>query len=414
VVVNGELLIAVDRLVAGRRRRATTSPGGPLPVARARSATVPFAGRRIEEPVPAPLGRRQRSDGGSDRTAAAIGWPEGATGRPGSLPAVRATPSDETLATIGDVPPQGGDPDVTYPGAHRPDRRRWVDDAGLRLAVSEWGDPSAPPVLFAHGGFDFAGTYDVLAPLVAAGGWRVVSWDQRGHGDSDRAHLYSFEADLRDTLAVIDSLTTGALPVVGHSKGGTLLLQLADAAPHRVSHLVNLDGLPSSRGWPDVAEHLRTRMMAGELAGWLDHRRKAAEAVRKPGTLDELAERRGRMNPRLSRQWLRYLVTIGARHDADGWRWKIDPVMRMGGFGPWRPEWSMWRLPALAMPVLCVLGLEIEGMGWGTRPEDVRPYLPAGARFVLLDDTGHFVHIEKPRVVADLILELLSQPGSSR
>lgn len=273
--------------------------------------------------------------------------------------------------------------------------------------VYEWGDPDDPPVLFAHGGFDFAGTYDVFAPMVADAGWRVVSWDQRGHGDSDHAHLYSWESDQRDALAVIDSIGPDALPALGHSKGGALLLQLADAAPHRFSHLINLDGLPSARSWPDVPEHTRTRMLAGELASWLEHRRTAGGAVRRPGTLDELAERRGRMNPRLSKEWLRYLVSVGARHDDDGWRWKLDPVMRMGGFGPWRPEWSMWRLPALAMPVLCVLGLEVEAMGWGTLPADVRPYLPAGARFVLLDDTGHFVHIEKPQVVADLVIELI-------
>ena len=297
---------------------------------------------------------------------------------------------------------------TSYPGARRPDRRRIVDSGGIRLCVWEWGDEDAPPILFAHGGFDFAGTYDTLAPLVADQGWRVVSWDQRGHGDSQHAHLYSWDADLRDAAAVLDSASDGAIPILGHSKGGALMLQLADALPHRVSHVINLDGLPSARSWPDVPDHHRTRLLNGELAGWLDHRRKAADKIRRPGTIEELAERRGRMNPRMDPAWLRYLVPIGAHEQADGWRWKIDASMRMGGFGPWRPEWSMSRLPSLGMPVLCVLGLDIEVMGWGTLPEDVIPNLPAGARFVPLDGVGHFVHIEKPGVVADLTLELIS------
>ena len=58
-----------------------------------------------------------------------------------------------------------GDP-VTYPGAHRPDRRRVVDAAGLKISVAEWGDPDAPPLLAAHGGFDFAETFDVFAPML--------------------------------------------------------------------------------------------------------------------------------------------------------------------------------------------------------------------------------------------------------
>jgi pimeloyl-ACP methyl ester carboxylesterase len=148
-------------------------------------------------------------------------------------------------------------------------------------------------------------------------------------------------------------------------------------------------------------------MLASELAGWLDHRRRAADAVRKPGTLDDLARRRARMNPRLPHEWLRYLVTIGARRDEDGWRWKIDPALRFGGFGPWRPEWGLYRMPGIAMPFLGVLGLVVEEMGWGTSPEDVEPFLPPGARFVTLDDTGHFVHIERPELVAALTLEFL-------
>jgi RHS repeat-associated protein len=51
---------------------------------------------------------------------------------------------------------------------------------------------------------------------------------------------------------------------------------------------VNIDGLPSARSWPDVPDHHRTKMLHGELSSWLDHRRVAAEKVRRPGTIEEL------------------------------------------------------------------------------------------------------------------------------
>jgi pimeloyl-ACP methyl ester carboxylesterase len=294
---------------------------------------------------------------------------------------------------------------VTFPGARRPDRQRSVDSHGLRIAVHEWGDEGAPPILLAHGGMDFAGTFDVFAPMLADARLRVVSWDHRGHGDSEHAPLYSWEADLRDAVAVFDSVSPSPLPVVGHSKGGSLMLQLADALPHRFSHLVNIDGLPSRRSFPDVSDHQRTKLLAQELTTWLDHRRTLVDAKRKPGTIDELAARRARMNPRLDPAWLRYLVTVGAREDADGWRWKIDPTIRFGGFGPWRPEWSMMRLPDIGVPVLAMLGTEPDPMGWGTPENDVLTHLPADGRLVTIDGAGHFLHIEKPRQVADLVLE---------
>ena len=67
----------------------------------------------------------------------------------------------------------------------------------------------------------------------------------------------------------------------------------------------------------------------------------------------------------------------------------------------------MARLPSIRVPFMGVLGMELEMMGWGTLPGDVEPWLPPGARFETLDGVGHFVHIEQPRAVADLVLEFL-------
>ena len=301
--------------------------------------------------------------------------------------------------------------DVVYSGAVAPTRTYRVASGAVGLAVYEWGPADGQPLFVVHGGFDFARTYDLFAPLLAQHGWRVIGWDQRGHGNSDHAELYGWDADIRDAMAVMESVTDLPAPVVAHSKGGAFMCHLADAQSFRFSHLVNIDGIPFRRAIPDVSDHDRTRLMATEVEGWLDHRRKVANAVRKPGSLDDLARRRGRMNPRLSHEWLRYLVSVGARCDADGWRWKIDPSMRFGGFGPWRPEWAVTRLPGLSMPFLGFLAGVSEEMGWGTKADDVRPYLPYGAQLHVLDGVGHFCHIEQPQLIADLVIDLI---GASR
>ena len=298
------------------------------------------------------------------------------------------------------------------PGAVAPDREYRIDAGGIGLAIHEWGDADAPPVLLAHGGFDFARTFDTFAPLLAAAGWRVVSWDHRGHGDSDHAHLYSWDADLRDAAAVFEHVADRTpVPAIGHSKGGALLVQLADAQPFRFSSLVNIDGIPSKRPIPDVAEHERTKMLTGEVTGWLEHRRRTAGAQRRPGTIDELARRRGRMNPRHSIEWLRYLVTVGAAETEDGWRWKLDASMRFGGFGPWRPEWALMRMAGLGVPFYGMLVEIEEEMGWGTSPDDVRPFIPDHGRLEILEGVGHFAHIEQPHAVAARVLDFLGAPS---
>jgi pimeloyl-ACP methyl ester carboxylesterase len=52
-------------------------------------------------------------------------------------------------------------------------------------------------------------------------------------------------------------------------------------------------------------------------------------------------------------------------------------------------------------------------MGWGTPPEKVLPYMPLDGRCEILHDVGHFVHIERPAYVADLVLDFVGSPESA-
>ena len=297
---------------------------------------------------------------------------------------------------------------IQFPGTEAPVRDHDVVVSGVRIAVHEWGKETDEPLFLVHGGSDFGRTFDEFAPRLARRGWRVITWDQRGHGDSEHAALYGWDSDIRDAIGVMGHITSKPAIVLGHSKGAAQMVQLADAQPFRFSHLINLDGLPFKRPMADVAEHERTRMVATDLSSWLDHRRTTATGQRRAGTIEELASRRGRMNPHLSIEWLRYLVTVGAREDSDGWRWKLDPAIRFGGFGPWRPEWTVTRLPGLGMPFLGVLASNDEPMGWGTQYDQIAHLLPRGGRLVVLPDTGHFLHIERPAVIEDLVVDFLA------
>lgn len=292
-------------------------------------------------------------------------------------------------------------------GACAPQRQRTVDSGGISLAVYEWGDIAAPPLILVHGAFDFARTFDVFAPLLADAGYRVVSFDHRGHGNSEHADLYSLVADERDMMAVVNSTTCAPCVAVGHSIGGAMLVHSIQALPHRFTHFVAIDGLPFRSPHPDSAMHERKPMTADIITDWLDHRRSTATLVRKPGALEDLARRRAHMNLRLSHEWLCYLVIQGARRDDDGWRWKIDPVLRPGGFGPSHSRWMTNRLPGFPIPMLAIFGTVRERMGWDAKPDDLAPYFPRSTRVAVMHDTGHFIHIERPTETAALILDFL-------
>jgi pimeloyl-ACP methyl ester carboxylesterase len=287
-------------------------------------------------------------------------------------------------------------------GARPPDRVREVVVAGLRLAVYEWGEGDSPPVVLAHGGGDFARSFDVFAPLLVEGGYRVVSWDQRGHGDSGAATFYSWEADAFDACAVIDDLDAGRVPAIGHSKGGMVLTMVADARPDLISHLVSLDGFPTHHLDPVPA--LEARMT--ERRGWLDHRRRGVRQ-RSGAPAEQLAERRRRHSRRVSTEWMRYLVEVGTETCQDGRRWKGDTALRQALSNPYDLTVPLHGMPGLAIPVLAVLGLHLEVPAMGTTVDFARRFLPPHAELVALHDSGHLVHVEHPERTAATVLDFL-------
>ena len=100
-----------------------------------------------------------------------------------------------------------------------------LDPNGVGIAVHEWGDEDAPPLLLVHGGFDFARTYDVFAPKLAAAGWRVVAWDaSRPRRQRPRRAVLVGRRHARRAGGVRSVSPGRPVPVIGHSKGGALMI----------------------------------------------------------------------------------------------------------------------------------------------------------------------------------------------
>lgn len=134
---------------------------------------------------------------------------------------------------------------------------------GIHLVADVWGDDNAWPVLFMHGGGQTRHAWGATARVLAGQGWRAVSLDLRGHGDSEWALNgdYSFTAFTVDCIAVVDQL--GRPPVlVGASLGGITAI-LAEGNSDRVvsSGLVIAD--ITHRPNPQGIERILTFMKSG-------------------------------------------------------------------------------------------------------------------------------------------------------
>jgi alpha-beta hydrolase superfamily lysophospholipase len=100
---------------------------------------------------------------------------------------------------------------------------------GLTLRLHLWDVAAAPrgQVVIVHGLGEHGGRYAAVARGLNAHGWRVVAYDQRGHGASDGprggiAEPHSLMADLARVLDVARSACAGPLVLLGHSLGGLI------------------------------------------------------------------------------------------------------------------------------------------------------------------------------------------------
>ncbi len=107
----------------------------------------------------------------------------------------------------------------------------YVHANGIRHHYLEWGDPDAPPLLLLHATGLCAWPWKPIARRLAES-YRVLAFDQRGHGDTDASDKgYRFEFAGEDLAAIVDALALTRPRVVGHSSGGLAAIIAANHVP---------------------------------------------------------------------------------------------------------------------------------------------------------------------------------------
>lgn len=138
---------------------------------------------------------------------------------------------------------------------------------GVELAVRRWPGDRAPGFVLVHGLASNLETWGGVARELAAGGYPVVAYDQRGHGRSDRPSTGYDLATFVDDLDAVLAWSGLAAPVLaGQSWGGNLVL--AHAARRRAAAAVvcvdggTIDLAAQFPTWDACAEALRPPTLA--------------------------------------------------------------------------------------------------------------------------------------------------------
>jgi pimeloyl-ACP methyl ester carboxylesterase len=276
----------------------------------------------------------------------------------------------------------------------------FLDIEGGRIAYEVTG--SGPLVVLSHGIGDRRQVYRFLAPRLAQAGFRVVSADLRGHGESSMGwkSVTGTEAITRtdiagDLLALIRSLG-GPAVIVGHSISGGAATIAAAEQPDLVSGIVEINPFTKTQ-----------KLSLGALVRIRRYRRGMSRLV-------------GTQLLRSLWIWMRYLDVAYPTKPADYADYmaalaaKLREPGRMAEFmktGKSTPADAEAQLPNIRCPALVIMGmLDPDFADPRAEGDAIVAAMPPGLGDVAtVDGAGHYPHAQSPDEVAALVIPFLKQ-----
>lgn len=268
----------------------------------------------------------------------------------------------------------------------------WDGARGVRLAGDTWGDPRDPLVVLQHGGGQTRHAWKHTGQQLGASGYYAVSFDSRGHGDSDWAPDgdYTEDAMVEDLLCVVAAVGGSKPALIGASLGGITSMIAAGESHLDVSALIVVDVAPriESRG----VERIH-RFMTGRPEGF--------------ASLDEVADAISAYQPHRPRPSSLDGLAKNLRIGADGrYRWHWDPRFRPDLRDPVEREPRLSEcVRALTAPTLLVRGAKSDVLS----AKSVEHFLTLCPHAQTIDVAGaaHMVAGDRNDLFGDALREFL-------
>lgn len=251
---------------------------------------------------------------------------------------------------------------------------------GIDIAYEIRGDGA--PIVMIHGAQGDQTMFSAMAASFSDR-FRVLTFDQRGSGLSDKPDMeYTIAMLADDTAALMDHVGFPAAHVIGVSMGGTVAQELVLRHPRKVLSVVlgcTTPGGPNSvrLGGGALAEAYSTRPMTAE-----DRGRALAEAAFTKGYLDKHPEVvKGMIEARRNRP----IDTAALGH-------RMNAIRSFDAYD---------RLPQIKCPTLVITG-ENDALVPSENSRILAERIP-GAKLVMLEPAGHCFWLEQPEQSSEAI-----------
>ena len=246
------------------------------------------------------------------------------------------------------------------------------------------------PLLLCHGG---PGLWDMFGSLadVLSGHLRVIRWDQRGSGRSERRGPYSVARSAADLDAVRANFGLAKTALLGHSWGATLALRYALDHPDRVSALVYVSGVGLGWAWREPFQR--------EMAARLGPHQSRIDELRASGEDREVAIVQWSAEFSEGREHAEQMATPWFAINHDCYREIWAELERT-----WHEDELVAECRGLDIPVLIIDGTRDPRPRWAV--DSLEQALPAVTR-VILPGAGHMPWLEEPQEFSRHLLDFL-------
>ncbi len=271
-----------------------------------------------------------------------------------------------------------------------------LDVNGVRLHTLDWGGDGDPIVLLHATGF-LGRIYAPIASALTRIG-HVYSYDQRGHGDSSPAPdgEYNWQRTMEDLAGFLTAMGFRQIRAFGHSAGATAIGALAFERPDLISRAV-------------LAEPVVFESPTAPELGW---RNPFIESTLKRKRIFESVEAMFQNFDRKppfdswDKSMLRDYCEFGTRLNAEGKReLKCKPEIEARFYETSRDFDGLGRIVRAQTPLLVLFGEKSDSLA-RSLSDSIAAKLPKG-RVMNIADTGHFMPMEKPALVAELAVDFL-------
>jgi pimeloyl-ACP methyl ester carboxylesterase len=290
----------------------------------------------------------------------------------------------------------------------RPFKSEFIPVRGLQYHVQVWGEPAAhkTPLVMVHGWMDVAASYQFVVDALHADHY-VIAPDWRGFGQTavpDVDHFW-FPDYLADLDFLLDHYAPGqAINLVGHSMGGNIVMLYAGVRPERIRRLINLEGFGMPATVPAQAP--------GRYARWMDELkalRQGERDMRSYPSLEGVAQRLIKTNPRLSQDKAHWLASHWAREAAPG-QWQIlgHPAHKITNAQLYRVDEVQEIFKRITAPVLSVEAADNSMDLWWKGSYGLPEFHERSKAVPQLEtahiaNAGHMLHHDQPEQLAALI-----------